>query len=148
MSGEMIRREIACVLLVVTAAACGGLAPTGDLTVPSRVETFLAADGAAFARSERPEGAIDLPPGAVLVNVRELNGVDGFRGTPDAPVYGLLSCTGAPVCPSWLAGAAPVLTWLVWFPDAGAFVFVDAGTGQMLRAAVTIRGSGEWTIVL
>ena len=139
-------RSCVPVLLGVVIAGCAGLIPTAAPVVPDRVAEYLASDGVTLGTAARADDARDLPPIAVLTKVRELDDIDGFRGPPDAPTYGSLTCSAA--CPSWIGDRDPVAAWLVWFPDAEAFVIVDARTGQMLRAAVTIRGSGEWSTVL
>jgi hypothetical protein len=132
--------------LAVGFGGCAGLAPP-TANLPPELASYLAGDWAAFTVFQRPAQALDLPPTAATVKVRELHGVVGFKGTPSAPVYGHLSCSGVE-CPDWFGGPQPVTAWLVWYPADRAFVFVDARTGVMLRAAVMIRGSGEWSVVL
>ena len=143
-------RNAAVVAIAAAIAAsfggCAGLArPAANL--PPELASYLDADRATFTVLQRPAEAIDLPPTAAQVKVRELHGLAGFQGQPSAPVYGRLSCAAAE-CPDWFGGPQPVTAWLVWYPADRAFVFIDARTGVILRAAVRIRGSGEWTVVL
>ena len=139
-------RSFMPVVIALAAIGCGDLAPE-SAALPPEISAFLGGDGATFSVEQRQDGAIDLPPTAAMVKARELHDVVGFQGIPAAPIYGRLACS--PVgCPAWIGGPQPVRAWLVWFPTDLAFVFIDARTGQILRAAVTIRGTGEWSVVL
>jgi hypothetical protein len=134
------------VVMALAVVGCAGLTPEAH-PLPPEMAAFLDGDGAFFTVAQRPDGALDLPPTAATVKVRELDDTAGFRGIADAPIYGRLTCPAID-CPGWIPGPQPMAAWLVWFPTDRAFVLVDARTGVILRAAVKIPGPGEWSVVL